>query len=152
MTLFDQLYTAVTDTVIDFRDDLEKHDKRMIERNPGRRFLHFARPTGTDMVFFTPADAECWPLPGERIRFLFSTADRWHILNELANLASLHADRADQIHYFDGHRLHTVNRRCAEHLAAEWRAHIEKAWTNPTPELATTLAMRAVEQQEARNA
>lgn len=149
MTLFDKLQAAVTDTVIDYRSDLD-HDRRALESYPGRPFLHFARPSGTNIVFLTPADAEAWPLPGERVPFLFGTADRWHILKEMAGLVPHHAEQAATIHYFDGRTLRRTNQQSAEHIAADWRERIEQAWTNPTPELATTLAMRAVEQQEAQ--
>ena len=107
MSSYDSLFARVTDTVTDWRTDLEA-DREWIEdpANAGVPYIHVARPWGTDIVGLYPAGDSRWPSTGERIPFLFGTADREHILRTAEVTVSYRLKHDEQHaarwHYWNG--------------------------------------------------
>lgn len=83
MTTYDQLVKLCARHIEAYMDDLTVHDRQALEANPGRPFLHFTRTTGTYLDLLPTA--ETLPAKGERVPFLFGTADREKLLSELVN-------------------------------------------------------------------
>ena len=88
METFKQLENLAGPIIKSYRNDLIKHDKKDIEGNPGTPFLHFTGESGTHIVFMQPAEHNSWPAPGERVPYLFSTANRRQVLSGKTRRAS----------------------------------------------------------------
>lgn len=56
MELFDELKRRAEPLMQGFQSDLE-HDRRWIEDNPGREFIHVTRATGTHILLIPDAEA-----------------------------------------------------------------------------------------------
>lgn len=86
VTLFRHGYfelTRICGPVIKYyRADLFEHDREAILQKPSVPYVHIVKESQTQMYFFPPADHESWPAVGERVRYLFGSADRYHILRQ----------------------------------------------------------------------
>ncbi len=111
-----------------FHNDLEKHDKREISENPGVPFLHFTGSTGTYCFMFHPAD--WYPAPGEYVPYIFSTAERNHILRQTRIcVETMHnLNRMALILYCDGEKLRKIQYEKAKELAVNYERKIQREW------------------------
>lgn len=130
-TVYEQLVDACLPLIEAYHDDLVKHDKAWLEENPGVPFLHWTRPGGTT-IFGLPA-ADTYPKSGEYVKYLFATADRWHILKEAVKAAEYHTMPSNDpekftCHHFDGTRLRKISVETAVDVARQYVRRIESEW------------------------
>lgn len=128
---YSQLEKAVSPLLLHYRTDLTTHDKAGIANHPGVPFLHWACDSNTHIVFLIPASE--YPAKGERIKYLFGTADRQHLLNEVSSMAEYHMRPTNNperytIHYFDGRSLRQVCASFALGVANDYKADIRRQW------------------------
>ena len=130
MTIYDELYAAVSPLVKHYRGDLEKHDREALEQWPGVPFLHWTRDTGTDLCFLPAADDECFPPYGQRVKYLFGTADREHILDGKVQIAKYHLREPSRYtaHFFSGKVLRSVTVEKSVEIAEQYARPIREKW------------------------
>lgn len=131
-SVYDQLEAACLPLITAFHNDLLVHDLAIIADHPGVPFLHWTRDTGTTIVMLTPA-AE-YPGRGVRVPYLFGTADRWHIVSQVTEIAAYHLKPSNDparytCHHWDGSRLRRITVEQAVKVAAEYRRGVESGWT-----------------------
>jgi hypothetical protein len=130
MSVYDQLYAIASHHLQAYRDDLEKHDRQALEDYPGVPFLHWTRSSGTHITFLRPADD--YPAPGVRVPYLFGTADRDHLLNEVVSIARYFADpinpQASLVLHYGGKRLQKVSATEALEIARLYREKVKREW------------------------
>ena len=105
-SIYEQLEAHCLPLIEAYHADLTKHDREAIENNPDVPFLHWTRRSGTWLIHLWPL--EKLPKKGERVKYLFGTADREHIVREAATLARSFVNDRDGIlccYYFDGQKL-----------------------------------------------
>ena len=84
MSIYTDLESRALPLMEAYREDLTKHDRNQIERHPETPFLHFTRNHGTHLVHLHPANLESYfPARDVRVPYLFGTADRTHILDQM---------------------------------------------------------------------
>lgn len=130
-TAYEQLVDACLPLIEAYRDDLLKHDKLWFEQNPGVPFLHWTRPCGTTICGLPAADS--YPKGGERVKYLFGTADRWHLLKEVVEMAEHHTRPSNSpeqftCHHFDGKKLRKITIETAVDVARQYVRRIEAEW------------------------
>jgi len=69
--IYAALFQRVRGHITDYRKDLEVHDLDLILANPGTPFLHWTRPTGTNIEFLFGPDAAAFPPKGQTVPYLF---------------------------------------------------------------------------------
>ena len=126
---FEQLVEKAGPVVNDYRGDLLKHDRREIEEFPQRKFLHFARESGTMMV--TLGDQADYPAKGIRVPYLFGHADREQILRDKRSSVKYaldHEGYSKAINYFNGSRVVKVSAEKAWSLVNNYVDGILAGW------------------------
>lgn len=120
--IFNQLQAAALPLMEHYQEDLTKHDRRSItESFPGIPFIHGTRKTGTYIETMLPADDPRWPRAGERIPYLFGTADREQILRgQTACVDNEDRGASHTWHHYDGRSLRKITH--AEALKI-WKAY-----------------------------
>lgn len=111
-----------------FHDDLIKHDLRDIREHPGVPFLHFTGSTGTYLERLDPP--EWYPAKGERVPYLFSTAERRQILNgKVITVEYMEkCNRMGMILYCDGRNLREIPYERAKGIIRKYQHRIQKHW------------------------
>jgi len=130
----DNVYEQIKEKALPFikaySDDLLIHDKNAIEGNPNIPFLHFTGSTGTHIELLV--DASEYPRKGERVPYLFATADREHILDQKVKIVDhmTKVNRNDLMLYYpgDGKRVRTITHDKAKEIIREYRRRIEGIW------------------------
>ena len=123
-TLHDRLVLLADKHIKDYRDDLLVHDKNAIEANPNIPFLHFTGESGTIIEFLLPFGS--YPIKGERVPYLFGTADREQILEQIKSMVfyTRKSTRQDLILYYDGltitHNLFDITQDKAEEIVTAY--------------------------------
>lgn len=128
MDIYEQVREKSLPLIKAYHDDLIKHDKIELEKNPGVPFLHFTGDTGTYAFFMIPA--EDYPAKGEVVPYLFGNAGREHILRQFVETIEYmkQVNRQDLILYFDGKKLIEINQEKAEDLAQKYQWRILREW------------------------
>ncbi len=92
-----------------YKGDLDL-DEKDIQQHAGVPFLHFVRPTGTLIVFLWPI--EKLPKPGERVPFLFGSADRDQVVKNIESMSKYYVNPNNGpcvlVHYFDGNKVRKI--------------------------------------------
>ena len=132
-TIFEQLHAKTKNFVQHYATDFE-HDKKSISENPGSRFVHIARSSGTSLTLFTN-DLTCFPKKGEMVPYLFGTADRNKILKDSVLEIEYYAqnygnDHLYKIHYFDGKKLLKIDFKKAIELKNQYIKNVLQTWEN----------------------
>lgn len=118
-----------------YQEDLLKCDREFLLRfgDSVSPYIHVARRTGTELYVMHPAEHEAWPADGERVKYLFSYSDRWHILKQ--NLLCLEStkhsvDLGDDrlVHWFNGKTLKQVDINEAIRVCRNWMRNVESKW------------------------
>jgi hypothetical protein len=93
-----------------YQNDLLNFDKAIIDNNPGVPFIHFTGTTGTHIEFLYQHDSEAYPPEGEKVPFLFGTADRNCIVRQKIHVLSAlkHGNRTSLIQYYDGRKVKKI--------------------------------------------
>ena len=91
-------------------------------------FISAARETGTDLWPLFPADHSNFPARGERVPYLFGTADREHIARGTASGVQ-HSVKSNRVlHYWNGRTLRRIDGARATAIASAWLAGVLAAW------------------------
>lgn len=109
MNVYQELLARVGTTIINYRADLEKHDKEWIADNPGVSFVHATREDGTHLYPLFPADQ--YPPAGASIPYLFGTATREKLVTDILSAVE-HLQNHIGVkawHYYDGRRLRPMS-------------------------------------------
>lgn len=114
----------------DYQRDLTYHDKKIIDGNPGIPFIHITKNMGTNLVLMPPADHQSWPEKGESVPYLFSHADREHILKQKQEVlpAFMRWDTVDIIQYFDGKRVREITEDETHVIVRDYINNILNIW------------------------
>lgn len=130
--LYRELGRLVSPLIKHYRTDL-KHDKTWLLGNPGVPFLHFTSESSTHIVSLDAADSERWPTDGVLVPYLFSRADRWHILRQKRDAVEAinNSLRARVIYYWNGHNLQEVNAARALRIVSDYCTDVQVAWMKP---------------------
>jgi hypothetical protein len=128
-------YTALRQPVLakmkSYQRDFLVHDRRAWRQFPGVEFLHFTRETGTTLVFLFPHDHPIWPHEGVHVKYLFGTADRWHILTQISKLTEYECGLIQTprlcYHGRSGHVV-AVTPEDALNIAHTFEAQVRGAW------------------------
>lgn len=132
-TIFEQLHAKTKNFVQHYATDFE-HDKKSIQENPGARFVHIARSTGTSLSLFR-TDLTHFPKKGEMVPYLFGTAGRERILKDSVFEIEYYAqnygnDQLYKIHYFDGKKLVKIDFKKAIELKNQYVRNVLQIWEN----------------------
>ncbi len=116
--------------ILAFEDDLLKHDKKVLEEYPPHPYIHIARECGTWLFPLPPADSPYFPEKGERVPYLFGTADREHILKQATECLTGNtiAETALLVNHFDGKELRTVSLWTAINIAKRHKEYVLNQW------------------------
>jgi hypothetical protein len=113
--VYDAVFRLSDPIVTGYRTDLCDIDAKLICLCPVpgcRPFLHFSRSNGTHLEWLYSATDEALPPKGEEVPFLFSTANREHIVRStLISVQSILRSFGDvklALHY-DGQRVEQVS-------------------------------------------
>jgi len=125
-----QLVDLVLDKMLLYQDDLTKHDKTAIDGcKEGTPFLHYSSQTGTQILMLISADQ--YPARDERVPYLFGTADRHHILEQIRSLSKYFVTNpyyATWVHYFDGKQIKKTTVAKAVDIVEAYARNIRIAW------------------------
>lgn len=129
-----EVYTALESAVLPmmrhYQTDLTTHDRNAI--TDSTPFLHWAHDSGTVIVFLLSADDSRLPKPGDRVPYLFGTADRHHIVSEVRNMAEYYCRPCNAsprlVHHFDGKRLRRIDDTKALSIARDYVRQVESVW------------------------
>lgn len=127
--MFDTIRKNSLPIMTHYQGDLDI-DQKYIEDNPGVEFLHWTRASGTLLVILWPADK--FPVKeGKFIPYLFSFANRKHIIDEIITMSRYYTDPAHDncklVQYFDGK---AVKKITAAQAAEIGRNHANKLWAH----------------------
>lgn len=117
-----------------FEDDLLVHDRQTLDEHPPYPYIHITRECGTWIFPLLPHDAPEFPPKGERVPYLFGTADREHILKQTTECLTGNtiAETALLVHYFNGKELKTISLFTAIEIAKRHQRQVLRAWTPTT--------------------
>ena len=128
--VYEQIKEKALPLIKEYHDDLLIYDKTAIEGNPNIPFLHFTGSTGTHIELLV--DASEYPRKGERVPYLFATADREHILDQKVKIVDhmTKVNRNDLMLYYpgDGKRVRTITHDKAKEIISKYRRRIEGVW------------------------
>jgi hypothetical protein len=132
-SIFEQLHDKTKNFVKHYATDFQ-HDKKSIEENPGAKFIHIARSTGTSLSLFR-TDLTHFPKKGETVPYLFGTAARERILKDSVLEVEYYAknygnDHLYKIHYFDGKKLLKIDFKKALELKNQYVKNVLQIWEN----------------------
>jgi hypothetical protein len=121
-TIHKQIMDKALPLISHYKKDLFKWDRREINGNLcrfNRPFLHYTGDCGTTMIILSHPDY--YPKAGEKVPYLFSSADRLHILREKASMARYMLKnpsfRGLMVLYYDGEVLHEITTEKAVEIA-----------------------------------
>lgn len=129
-TIFNQLFKKSTKQVEHYRTDFE-HDKKSIEENPGAKFIHIARSTGTSLVIFREDLSEL-PKKGEMVPYMFGTANRDRILKNSVYEIEYYSKEGNEdkylIHYYNGKKWIKIDFKKAIQLKNDYLNKVFQIW------------------------
>jgi hypothetical protein len=117
-----------------YHADLTKHDKEAIEADRATPWLHWTRKYGTQILFLRPSNHPDWQAnDNETVPFIFGHANRRHILEQYAGIASYFAKRHDEdkplmVWYFNGRDGCQVTLEKAVEISMDWKRNVERDW------------------------
>lgn len=132
MDVYKTLETMIGDKIRSYRSDLEIHDRGWIGCNPGIPFLHYTWESGTYIIGLLPAAD--YPAEGVKVKYLFSTADRYHLLAQVEKMVQhFSAGRMGNggikaIHHFDGAQVRPIADIVARDIARKYCEGITREW------------------------
>ena len=130
MNTYEQVKAKADPWIKMYRKDLLVHDKNAIEGAPGMPFLHFTGETGTHIEFMP--GPEDYPKKGERVKYLFGTADRQHILDQrvkcVKHMPKL--TRQDVVLFYPGGNFNVrdISQEMANGIINDYRREIQLHW------------------------
>lgn len=132
-TIYRQLQAQCLKLMTHYQTDLIVHDRRSIREHKGTPFLHWTRALGTDICFLIPPGE--YPPKGKSIPFLFGTANRERLLENVLLYAQCHIGRSASeqlaVHYCDGEHLRSITCETAIDIVRAYALKVEWAWQHP---------------------
>jgi len=127
-TIFETLKSKTESFVKHYKTDFDR-DNQCIAINKGVPFVHIARESGTNIVFFN-TDLSYLPKKGERVPYLFGIADREHIVRGRVSCIEYFFKQNDKyiIHYFDGKKLTKIDFKKAIDLKNAYLNRVFSTW------------------------
>ena len=125
--IYNTIFSKCSKHVKNYREDLTEYDKTNIEKDHKTPFFHISRENGTALIRLFEATE--YPGKGERVKFLFSQANRTVILN--SNLETLlhYLERDPKtILFYDGSKLKKVTRQEAKNIFSAYKNRILNFW------------------------
>ena len=112
-----------------YQNDLLKHDRDSLRKNK-TPFIHITTKTGTYLEFMLPFDSESWPKFGEKVKYLFGYADRYHILDQKGSSIEhcMREQKAKLILYYDGFKLHKITLDKALEVMRSYKTKTKNQW------------------------
>jgi len=129
-SVYMQLKEKASPFIKSYRDDLVKHDREFLRKNPGVPFLHFTGETGTHLI---QLDTNGYPKKSERVPYLFGTATREEILKcQMSVVPAMEHryGRGKLAMYFDGTRLREISYRRAAIIARDYEERVLSQWNS----------------------
>lgn len=128
-SIYQRVKELALPVITEYKDDLLVHDRNEIKAFKKCDFIHMTRPSGTHMIIFRPS--ESYPVKGERIRYLFGTADRIHILNDTCGAVPylLKEQNIELILYRKGDSITEITASEACDLVEEYRQAMLELWS-----------------------
>jgi len=126
-----ELIMATEKVIKSYRDDLFVHDYSALEADANRNwkvspFIHIAYESGTILdMFYSIHD---FPYGDKRIPFLFGTADKFELLENVGNSLRSGQAKSDNaiIHYFDGEVLRKISLDEGELLVTKYKRDMRR--------------------------
>ena len=131
MNVFEKLCDKCLPLMDDYQTDLTRHDKEALDIFPDVPFLHWTRNSGTDIKFLFDANHKEYPEVGERVKYLFATADRDHLLKSVLDVAVYKQRNASEqlvVFYFDGKELQKIDTDKAVEIASDYVGDVRDEW------------------------
>jgi hypothetical protein len=127
--IYAALFQRVSGHIRDYRKDLEVHDRDLILANPETPFLHWTRPTGTNIEFLFGPDAAVFPPKGQTVPYLFGNANRVDLTRKPFEVAEYFQRQQNVIvHHFDGQRLRPLSLEAAVETARNYSRQVQAFW------------------------
>jgi hypothetical protein len=128
VSVTDQLVDSCRPLVKHWYTDLD-HDREWITNHQGVPFVHWTNDCGTHILPMYPPTSEYWPVSGQRIPYLFSTATREDILAGYPLFAvACSQTHRELVHWFDGRSLKTITPEEAVEIAKQYVRDVRFAW------------------------
>lgn len=112
-----------------YNRDLLVHDRRTLRLYEGA-YLHYTNYCGTHLVLLR--DTKSLPKNGERIPWLFGTANRQHIASQMVTMAEYMVSRSMHTllacHYFDGKTLRKITGEQGIAIAKDHVRKLHNEW------------------------
>jgi len=128
-------YTELRDNVqgfiTNYKTDLTKIDRMFINKNPNQKMIHITRDSGTHLIEMVKASE--YPDNGERVKYLFGTANREQILKDNINyiksvFRAFGEKSIKAINYFNGVKWVKVTRGKAQTILDAYGKDIRIQW------------------------
>jgi hypothetical protein len=127
--IYAALFQRVSGHIRDYRKDLEVHDRDLILANPETPFLHWTRPTGTNIEFLFGPDAAVFPPKGQTVPYLFGHTNRVDLTRKPFEVAEYFQRQQNVIvHHFDGQRLRPLSLEAAVETARNYSRQVQAVW------------------------
>lgn len=128
--VYDLVHAKASPLIKHYRNDLEVIDREVIEKFPGVPFIHYTREMGTHIICMPDANDENWPKHGEKIRYLFGNASRYHILDEKLSIAKYMSKNEAVLLtlHFDGYKVRVISNADAESLILGYQTNVRSIW------------------------
>jgi len=122
-----KLIVSTLPLMTSYKKDLLFHDMNFLKENPGVKFIHFTRETGTAIEGLWPA--EKYPAAGKSVAYLFGTATREHILSQLLAVVEYFTkNECEKILYYNGKTLRSITIQRAFDIVREYTNNIKYHW------------------------
>ena len=124
-SIFNQVMEQALPLIHSCLDDLLVHDRDRIDAHAGVPFLHFTGETGTYILMLIPFEED--PKAFERAPYLFSSADRYHILSGMVGMVKHMpiAKRNDLVLYYNGNgAVQRIDQKRAESVMDEYAENL----------------------------
>jgi len=128
---YTELRDKVQGLIKNYRQDLTKHDRLFINKNPKIKMIHITRESGTHLIQLVKANK--YPKNGERVKYLFGTANREEILkNNIDHINCVYRafgeNSVKAVNYFNGVKWVNVTRGKAQSILDTYGKDIRTQW------------------------
>ena len=129
--VWDQLHAKCHPLMTDYFSDLDCDKETIVAGQVS--FIHWTRKTGTYMVLLKAPDM--YPPAGVSVKYLFSNANREHILNQVRETAQYWMrpsnPKTEAVHYFDGKTLKRITLQQSDDLLKDYAKQVAECWKYP---------------------
>ena len=132
MNSYQQLFAAVSITLSAFAQTSQSTTDRRLKPIPPCRIC-IGPAVWHDVAILATNRRRFWPKYGERVKYLFGSADRDHVLDQKIVVAKYHTIKSNspesfRCHHFDGSRLRAITVDAAVVVAERYAVKIRETW------------------------